>query len=68
VTNSQLAARKSGWIDFDAEPIALGTSNFDELSDRLFELVLDVASGRTRTRNEINAFREISIWKDGVTL
>jgi altronate hydrolase len=67
-TNSELAARKSGWIDFDAGPLALGNGNFEELSEQLFGLVLDVASGRARTKSEINDFREISIWKDGVTL
>ncbi len=67
-TNSPLAQKKPTWIDFDAGPIALGTGDFESLSDRLFDLVLDVASGRTRTKSEINGFREISIWKDGVTL
>jgi altronate hydrolase len=67
-TNSDLAQRKPFWIDFDAGPIALGTRGFDDLADDLFAVVLDVASGRTRTRSEVNGFREISIWKDGVTL
>jgi len=67
-TSSDLARRKPGWIDFDAGPIALGTSTFDELGARLYALVLDVASGRAQTRNELNGFREIAIWKDGVTL
>jgi altronate hydrolase len=67
-TNSPLATRKPSWIDFDAGPIALGTSDFGALSEQLFQLVLDVASGRQRTKSELNGFREISIWKDGVTL
>ena len=67
-TNSDLAAKKPSWIDFDAGPIALGTSTFDELGPKLYALVLDVASGRTQTKNERNGFREIAIWKDGVTL
>ena len=67
-TNSDLAARKTSWIDFDAGPIALGTSTFEELGPKLYQLVLDVASGRTQTKNERNGFREIAIWKDGVTL
>jgi altronate hydrolase len=67
-TNSALAHKKPIWIDFDAGPIAEGTSDFDALSSELFALVLDVASGRVRTRSEINGFREITIWKDGVTL
>jgi len=38
------------------------------MADELFTVVLDIASGRRRTRNEINDNREIAIWKDGVTL
>jgi altronate hydrolase len=67
-TNSDLAVKKPSWIDFDAGPIALGTSSFEELAPKLFALVLDVASGRVQTKNERNGFREIAIWKDGVTL
>ena len=67
-TNSDLAQKKPSWIDFDAGPIALGTSTFEELGPKLYALVLDVASGRTQTKNERNGFREIAIWKDGVTL
>lgn len=67
-TNSELAQRKPSWIDFDAGPIALGSRSFDELSDELFDLVLAVASGSKPTKSETNGFREISIWKDGVTL
>ena len=36
-------------------------------TDELFEYVVSVAEGR-ETRNEINDYREISIFKDGVTL
>lgn len=67
-TNSDLARRKPSWIDFDAGSIAEGSNDFETLADGLFALVLDVASGRTQTRSETNDFREISIWKDGVTL
>lgn len=37
------------------------------IADRLFDVVLDVASGKA-TKSELNGFREISIGKDGVTL
>jgi altronate hydrolase len=40
----------------------------DSLADDLFQFVLEVASGRVRTTTEVSGFREISIWKDGVTL
>ncbi|MBQ7822284.1 MAG: altronate dehydratase [Clostridia bacterium] len=62
-TNSTLAKRKKNWIDFDASPTLDGL----ELTDELFDYVIDVASGK-HTLNEINGYEEISIFKDGVTL
>jgi altronate hydrolase len=67
-TNTPLATRKTSWIDFNAGPVADGTATMDELANQLFNLVLDVASGRKQTKSEINGYREIAIWKDGVTL
>jgi altronate hydrolase len=66
-SNSDLAARKSGWIDFNAGRMLEGES-MDTLTDELFQFVLDVASGEKQTKNERNGYREISIFKDGVTL
>jgi len=34
----------------------------------LWQMLLDVASGRAHTKNEINGYREIMIFKDGVLL
>ena len=62
-TNEPLAKRKGGWIDFDASP----TLNGVDLDSEFFDYVLDVASGK-ETKNEQNNYREISIFKDGVTL
>ena len=62
-TNHSLAERKANWIDFDASPTLTG----EPLTDELFEYVINVAEGR-ETKNEINDYREISIFKDGVTL
>jgi altronate hydrolase len=67
-TNTALAQRKPNWIDFDAGELAEGKASFDELTTRLFDFLLSVASGNSRTKNEVNGFREITIWKDGVTL
>ena len=65
-TNNNLATKKSNWIDFDASPILEGES-MDSLTNSLLSYVIDVASGE-KTKNEINGFEEISIFKDGVTL
>ncbi len=62
-TNRALAEKKSSWIDFDASPALDG----EVLTDKLLDYVLDVASGH-KTKNEINGYEEISIFKDGVTL
>lgn len=57
-TNTALAQNKPMWIDFDAQS---GTF------DGLFELTVNTANGK-ETKNEINGFREIAVFKDGVTL
>ncbi len=62
-TNRALAEKKQGWIDFDASPTLDGS----DLSDVLLDYIISVASGE-ETKNEKNGYREISIFKDGVTL
>lgn len=65
-SNSDLAARKAHWTDFDAGTVMTGET-INAAGTRLFDLVLATASGRL-TRNELNDEREIAIWKRGVTL
>lgn len=67
-SNSDIAARKPHWIDFDAGRVLTGEKSMDALTDDLLALVLDVASGRKLARNEEHGYREIAIWKHGVTL
>lgn len=57
-TNTNLANKKKSWIDFDAQ-----LKNEDDL----FSLIIDTANGK-ETKNEKNGYREIAIFKDGVTL
>ncbi len=66
-TNTPLFSKKQGWIDFNAGTVADGIDDIDTASQKLFSLVLDIANGK-KTKTEINNFREISIFKDGVTL
>lgn len=65
-TNKALADHKPHWIDFDASPV-LGERTMTEMTDALLQYVAAVASGE-ETNNEKNGYREISIFKDGVTL
>ncbi len=66
-SNSDLAQRKPGWIDFDAGKLLESGIDPDEVTDDLMDLILKVAGG-IPARNEVNGFREITIWKQGVTL
>lgn len=66
-SNKYLSGQKGGWIDFDAGCIADGADPVG-LSAELFKYVVDVASGRTLAKNEINGCREMAIFKSGVTL
>ncbi|MBQ4051310.1 MAG: UxaA family hydrolase, partial [Oscillospiraceae bacterium] len=65
-TNHSLAVRKKNWIDFDASPV-MGERTMDEMTDEFLGYLIRVASGE-ETCNEINDCREISIFKDGITL
>lgn len=65
-TNSALAEHKPNWIDFDAGVLAAG-ADADETTRKLFDLCIEIAEGK-KTRNEERGYREISIFKDGVTL
>ena len=60
-------ARKPRWIDFDAGQLVSAGKSLDQLADELMTQILEIASGR-RTRNEEGDYREIAIWKEGVTL
>lgn len=65
-TNSALARRKPGWIDFDAGALLAG-ERMEDARRRLTALILAVAGGQ-KTCNERNGNAEIAIWKNGVTL
>ena len=66
-TNSGLAARKPNWIDFNAGQLVDGVPMAD-LLPAFVDKILAVASGDELARNEENDYREISIFKNGVTL
>jgi altronate hydrolase len=66
-TNTPLATKKTTWIDFNAGVVADGEKTLDEAAADLLNLVCEVASGK-QTCSEKKGFREIAIFKDGVTL
>ena len=66
-SNSHLAGFKRNWIDFNAGTIAEGESR-EAAADRLFQYILDVASGRVHAKSEALDKHELAIFKNGVTL
>lgn len=65
-TNSDLASRKPHWIDYNAGPLA-EDKTFDEALEEFIEKIVAVASGE-KAHHEKSGFREIAIFKTGVTL
>ena len=65
-TNPYLASHKKNWIDFSAGQLVEGRT-MQELVPEFIDKVLAVASGEL-AKNEENGYREISIFKNGVTL
>ncbi|SDM45332.1 UxaA family hydrolase [Halarsenatibacter silvermanii] len=66
-TNNSLYNKKENWLDFNAGEI-LQEKNLDGLEKELFDYLLEIGSGQKRTINEKNDYREIAIFKSGVTL
>ena len=65
-TNTPLYNAKPQWIDFNAGVIAEG-EEMENVAKRFVEYVINAASG-TLVNNEKNSYREIAIFKTGVTL
>ena len=65
-TNTPLADNKPRWIDFNAGVIVQGES-MEAVAERFLDYVIRVASGEY-VNNEKNNYREIAIFKTGVTL
>ena len=65
-TNSTLAGRKKNWIDFNAG-VLVENRSMEEETAKLFEYVVEVASGR-KVCSEEAGFHDMAIFKQGVTL
>ena len=65
-TNTPLFNAKPQWIDFNAGVLAEG-EEMENVAKRFVEFVINAASG-TPVNNEKNGYRDIAIFKTGVTL
>ncbi|GHU21154.1 altronate hydrolase [Spirochaetia bacterium] len=64
-TNSALAQKKTKWIDFDAGRLL--NEKPESVTADLFAYIMEVVAGN-QTKNEKNGYREIAVFKNGVTL
>lgn len=65
-TNSQLFKSKQNWIDFNAGKLMEGVDMLT-LRNLFIDKVITTANGE-KVKNEMNGYREIAIFKNGVTL
>ncbi len=65
-SNSALAGKKKNWIDFNAG-VLVEDSELEETGQKLFDYVLEVASGK-KVCSEEAGFHDMAIFKQGVTL
>ena len=65
-TNSQLFKSKQNWIDFNAGKLVEGVDMLTLRND-FIDKVIATANGE-KVKNEMNGYREIAIFKNGVTL
>ncbi|ASB48720.1 UxaA family hydrolase [Alkalitalea saponilacus] len=65
-TNSNLFNKKTNWIDFNAGQLLEGKT-MDQLLEEFISFVVEVASGK-KLKHEETGFKEIAIFKTGVTL
>lgn len=65
-SNHGLYEKKTGWLDYDAE-LLLDTEDRETIAGDFYNYVLDVASGK-ETKSEKRGYKDIAIFKQGVTL
>ena len=65
-TNSQIFKSKQNWIDFNAGKLVEGVDMLTLRND-FIDKVIATANGE-KVKNEMNGYREIAIFKNGVTL
>lgn len=65
-TNSEIYTKKEHWFDYNAGVCAEGKT-LDEACDELVDLIINIINGN-RSSNERLGYKEIAIFKQGVTL
>ena len=67
-SNTELSEKMSDIIDIDAGAIIKGEKTIDELASELLEIIIEVASGKIKTKAMINGQNDFIPWRRGVSL
>ncbi len=67
-TNSELARRMHDIIDINTGDIISGGTTIEKMGESILEQVISVASGKTKTKAELNHQEDFIPWKRGVSL
>lgn len=65
-TNTALYEKKRNWIDFNAGKL-LEDCSMEQLTIELFNEIINIAEGK-KLKHELSGFKEIAIFKTGITL
>jgi altronate hydrolase len=67
-TNTTLAERMSDIIDIDTGPVIRGEATIEQVAESILERVVEVASGKVKTKAEQLNQNDFIPWKRGVSL
>jgi altronate hydrolase len=55
-------------IDVDTGKVVSGETTIEHMGEEILEQVIKIASGKTKTRSELNGQNDFIPWKAGVSL
>ena len=67
-TNTSLAERMADIIDIDTGPVIRGETTIEKVGESILGLIVEVASGKTKTKAELLNQNDFIPWKRGVSL
>ncbi|SMO53129.1 UxaA family hydrolase [Gracilimonas mengyeensis] len=67
-SNSQLAERMPDIIDIDTGPVIKGEKTIEEMGEEILDYIIELASGRIKTKAQLLNQDDFIPWKRGVSL
>ncbi|MCB0494699.1 MAG: altronate dehydratase [Cyclobacteriaceae bacterium] len=67
-SNTELAEKMNDIIDFDSGSIIKGDKTIEEMGEELLELIIEVASGKKKTKAMLLGQDDFIPWRQGVSL